>query len=108
MRGMFEGQKQSRILHTAIAAVSKRENQITGITILYHFGKIIHWRYYGSDYRIDNNNFRYFILGYYHSIDYAEKNGVREYRLSVSSLLAKTSREDKLESLAALLLLLTT
>lgn len=73
MRGMFEGQKQSRILHTAIAAVSKRENQITGITILYHFGKIIHWRYYGSDYRIDNNDFRYFILECYHFIYYAEK-----------------------------------
>ncbi|EQB0377755.1 peptidogalycan biosysnthesis protein [Serratia marcescens] len=104
MRRIFEGQKKSSVIDTAVAAVAKRDNQILGITIFYRFGETLHARYYGSNYQINDNDFRYFVLTYYHSLDYAAKNGIRECRLSISALSAKTLRGAKIEPLAALLL----
>ncbi|MEK9498104.1 hypothetical protein V2H77_16860 [Photorhabdus sp. P32] len=104
MRRMFDGQKKSSVIDAAIAAVAKRGNQILGITIFYQFGETLHARYYGSNYQIDDNDFRYFVLTYYHSLDYAAQNGTRECRLSISALRTKTLRGAKIEPLAALLL----
>lgn len=104
MRRIFEGQKKSSVIDTSVAAVAKRDNKILGITIFYRFGETLHTRYYGSNYQINDNDFRYFVLTYYHSLDYAAKNGIRECRLSISALSAKTLRGVKIEPLAALLL----
>ncbi|MBC8953651.1 peptidogalycan biosysnthesis protein [Xenorhabdus sp. PB62.4] len=104
MLRIFDGQKKSSIIDTAIAAVAWRGQQIVGITIFYRFGSTLHARYYGSNYQINDNDFRYFVLTYYHSLDYAAKNGLRECRLSISALRAKTRRGAKIEPLAALLL----
>jgi hypothetical protein len=104
MHSIFEGQKKSSIIDTAVAAVAKRDNKILGITIFYRFGETLHARYYGSNYQINDNDFRYFVLTYYYSLDYAAENGIRECRLSISALRAKTLRGAKIEPLAALLL----
>ncbi|MDC9590384.1 peptidogalycan biosysnthesis protein [Xenorhabdus sp. XENO-10] len=104
MQRIFDGQKKSSVIDAAIAAVAKRDKQILGVTIFYRFGETLHARYYGSNYQIDDNDFRYFVLTYYYSLDYAAKNGIRECRLSISALRAKTRRGAKIEPLAALLL----
>ncbi|MGF6189340.1 peptidogalycan biosysnthesis protein [Serratia sp. 2723] len=104
MQRIFDGQKKSSVIGSAVAAVAKRGNQILGVTIFYRFGDTLHARYYGSNYQIDDNDFRYFVLTYYHSLDYAAKNGIRECRLSISALSAKTLRGAEIEPLAALLL----
>ncbi|CBJ80642.1 hypothetical protein XBJ2_1480010 [Xenorhabdus bovienii str. Jollieti] len=104
MQRIFDGQKKSSVINTAVAAVAKRDEQILGVTIFYRFGETLHARYYGSNYQIDDNDFRYFVLNYYSSLDYAAKNGIRECRLSISALRAKTRRGAKIEPLAALLL----
>ena len=104
MRRIFDGQKKSSIISTAIAAVAKRDNQIVGITIFYRFGYSLHARYYGSDYQTEDKDYRYFVLTYYHSLDYAAKNGISECRFSISALRAKAQRGAKIEPLAALLL----
>lgn len=104
MRRMFDGQKKSSVINNAVAAVAKRDNQILGVTVFYRFGETLHARYYGSNYEIDDSDFRYFVLTYYRSLDYAAKNGIRECRLSISALGAKALRGAKIEPLAALLL----
>jgi len=101
---IFDGQKKSSTIDAAVAAVARRGQQILGITIFYRFGTTLHARYYGSNYHIDDNDFRYFVLTYYHSLNYAAKNGFHECRLSISALSAKTLRSAKIEPLAALLL----
>ncbi|OSL74978.1 hypothetical protein EAXG_01510 [Escherichia coli TA054] len=104
MRRIFDGQKKSSIISTAIAAVARRDNQIVGITIFYRRGDSLHARYYGSDYQTDDNDYRYFVLSYYLSLDYAAKSGISECRFSISALAAKAQRGAKIEPLAALLL----
>ncbi|EAO3108382.1 hypothetical protein AC369_16630 [Salmonella enterica subsp. diarizonae] len=104
MRRMFDGQKKSAVIDSAVAVIAIRGNTILAITIFYRFGDTLHFRYYGSNYLIDDNDFRYFVLSYYHSLDYAVKNSIREYRFSVSSLRAKSLRGAEIEPLAALLL----
>ncbi|MCG3471596.1 peptidogalycan biosysnthesis protein [Xenorhabdus bovienii] len=90
MQRIFDGQKKSSVINTAVAAVAKRGEQILGVTIFYRFGETLHARYYGSNYQIDDNDFRYFVLTYYDSLDYVAKNGSCECRLSISALRAKT------------------
>lgn len=104
MRRVFDGQRKSSIINAAIAGVVKRDNQILGVTIFYRFGNVLHARYYGSNYQVDDNDFRYFVLNYYHSLNYAAKNGIRECRLSISALSAKAQRGAAIEPLTALLL----
>jgi len=104
MRRIFDGQKKSSVIGAAVAAVAKRGDEISGVTIFYRFGDTLHARYYGSNYQISDNDFRYFVLTYYHSLDYAAKNGIRECRLSISALGAKALRGAAIEPLAALLL----
>ena len=104
MQRIFDGQKRSSVIDSAIAAVARRDKQILGVTIFYRFGEVLHARYYGSNYQADDNDFRYFVLSYYYSLDYAAMNGIRECRLSISALRAKALRGAKIEPLAALLL----
>lgn len=104
MRRIFDGQKKSSIISAAIAAVARRDNQIVGITIFYRLGCSLHARYYGSDYQTEDNDYRYFVLSYYHSLNYAAKSGISECRFSISALAAKAQRGAKIEPLAALLL----
>lgn len=104
MKRIFDGQKKSSVIHSGIAALAIRDKQILGVTIFYRFGEALHARYYGSDYRTDDNDFRYFVLSYYYSLDYAAQNGIRECRLSISALRAKSLRGAQIEPLAALLL----
>lgn len=104
MRRMFDGQKKSGVIDTAVAVIALRGDIILAITIFYQFGDTLHFRYYGSNYLIDDNDFRYFVLSYYYSLDYAARNSICEYRFSISSLRAKSLRGAEIEPLAALLL----
>ncbi|AKP34943.1 peptidogalycan biosysnthesis protein [Yersinia aleksiciae] len=104
MRRIFDGQKKSSIISTAVAAIARHDNQIVGITIFYRLGYSLHARYYGSDYQTEDKDYRYFVLSYYHSLDYAAKSGISECRFSISALRAKAQRGAKIEPLVALLL----
>ncbi|RDK03222.1 hypothetical protein DLM46_08755 [Paraburkholderia lacunae] len=104
MRRMFAGQRQSGVIKNAIAAVAYRRDQAVAVSVFYRFGQTLHLRYFGSDYAVDDNDFRYFVLCYYDPLDYAAARGISQYHLSTSSLQAKSLRGALVEPLAAVVL----
>jgi uncharacterized protein len=101
MRRVLAGQRRAGVLDRAVAAVAVRDQRIISIAIFYHFGNYLHLRYFGSDYAVEDNDFRYFVLCYYAPLDYAATHGIRTYSESISSLEAKSSRGATIEPLAA-------
>lgn len=104
MRAVFQGQRTSGVLRSAIAAVARRDGDIAALTVFYRFGDSLHARYFGSNYDANARDFRYFVLNYYEPIDYAARHGVRRYHLSTSSLWAKAHRGAQIAALAAVVL----
>ncbi|KML62306.1 hypothetical protein VL15_03750 [Burkholderia cepacia] len=101
MRSIFAGQRRTGILNKAVAALALRDQQIVSIAVSYRFGDHLHLRYFGADYSVDHNDFRYFVLCYYAPLDYAAAHGIRTYHESIASLEAKSARGAKVEPLAA-------
>jgi len=103
MQRMLEAQRRAGVL--PIAVVARRDQRIVALCLLYRFGRALHARYYGCDYRLDDRDFRYFVLTCYEPIDYAARAGLGELRLSTSALHAKARRGARIEPLAAAVLL---
>lgn len=101
VRRMLAGQRQSGALDLAVAAVARRDGRVSAVTIFYRFGNALHSRYFGSDYSIADNDFRYFALAYYLPLNYAAGRGLKQYRPSTSALDAKVHRGSLLEPQAA-------
>lgn len=97
MKRILEGQRKAGTSHLGVAAISKRKEDITALALFFRFGKALHLRYFGADYRLDLNDYRYFVLCYYEPLDYAAANGLTKLRLSTSALRAKVNRGAKLE-----------
>lgn len=104
MRRMLDGQRRSGVLDAAMAAVACRGDRVIALTVFYRFGKLWHTRYFGSDYAVANDDFRYFVLSYYACLDQAAAQGVGTIELSISSLKAKSLRGATVNPLAAVVL----
>ncbi|AKT42056.1 peptidogalycan biosysnthesis protein [Chondromyces crocatus] len=104
MRKILAGQRKSGVLKSAVVASAKRGEQTTALAVFYTFGQSLHLRYFGSDYDVANDDFRYFVLAYYASIDRAVAQGAKVLRLSISSLRAKVLRGAHLDPLVAVVL----
>lgn len=103
IRRLFDGQRRAGLLDQAIAMVAWRDDgRMAGISVCYRFGRVLHLRYYGSDYSLAEHDFRYFTLCYYLPPDYAARHGLTQARLSISALEAKARRGALVEPLAAL------
>lgn len=105
MRRMLAGQRRSGVLDDAVAAIARRDDRVCALTIFYRFGSVLHTRYFGSDYSIDDRDYRYFVLSYYLPLNYAAGRGLKQCRLSTSALEAKVHRGGRLEPQAALVVL---
>ncbi|RIJ12854.1 GNAT family N-acetyltransferase [Pseudomonas sp. 91RF] len=105
MRRMFDGQRRSGVLDAAIAAVAYRSDKVIAVAVFYRLGKTLHYRYFGSDYRVTDDDFRYFVLSFYELLDWAAAHGVETVELSTSSLQAKSLRGGIVNPLAAVVLL---
>ncbi|THJ46002.1 hypothetical protein E9536_40360 [Burkholderia sp. LS-044] len=103
MARMFNGQRTAGALQSAVAAISRRGDEVTALTVFYRFGETFHARYFGCNYEIADKDFRYFVLTYYAPINYAANNGLKFLRLSTSALKAKIRRGAKIEPLAAVI-----
>ncbi|WP_127598593.1 hypothetical protein [Nitratireductor alexandrii] len=97
MQKILAGQRTAGVSHFVNAAISKRNDDITALTIFYSFGTALHARYFGANYNLDLNDFRYFVLSFYEPLDYAAANGFTKLRLSTSALRAKVKRGAKIE-----------
>ncbi|MDA9453928.1 hypothetical protein XI00_06620 [Bradyrhizobium sp. CCBAU 21359] len=97
MQRILAGQRKAGASHLGSAAISKRNDDMTALAIFYRFGTALHLRYFGADYRLDLNDYRYFVLCYYEPLDYAAANGLTKLRLSTSALRSKVNRGAKLE-----------
>lgn len=103
LRRLFDGQRRAGLLDQAIAMVARRDDgRMAGISVSYRFGRMLHLRYFGSDYGLTEHDFRYFTLCYYLPPDYAARQGLRQICLSISALEAKARRGALVEPLAAL------
>ncbi|AZE54062.1 hypothetical protein C4K03_1893 [Pseudomonas synxantha] len=100
----FQGQRKSGVIHSAIAVLAERENKISAVTVFYKFGSSLHARYFGSDYTLADNDFRYFVLTYYLSLEYAAFHGLKKCCLSTSALEAKAKRGSVIEPLAVVVI----
>lgn len=105
MRRMLEGQRRAGVLETAMVAVARRGRSIVGLTVFYPFGKILHCRYFGSDYAVDDQDYRYFVLSFDAPQEQAADRGMEAIDLSISSLRAKSLRGAAIRPLAAVVLL---
>ncbi|CAB3774554.1 peptidogalycan biosysnthesis protein [Paraburkholderia humisilvae] len=101
MARLLTGQRQAGVLQSAVAAVASRGDAVTALTIFYRFGEAFHARYFGCDYDLPDNDFRYFVLTYYAPVNYAAAKGLKHFRLSTSALKAKARRGARIEPLAA-------
>lgn len=101
---ILRGQRKSGVINRAIAVLSSKKNKINAVTVFYQFGECLHARYFGSDYTITDNDFRYFVLTYYLSAEYAATNGLKKCCLSISALEAKAKRGSLIEPLAAVMM----
>ncbi|MET4803915.1 peptidogalycan biosysnthesis protein [Bradyrhizobium sp. LB11.1] len=97
MEKILAGQRKAGVSHFGVAAVSKRNNEPTGMAVFYGFGAALHLRYFGADYNLDLNDYRYFVLCYYEPVEYAAARGFKTLRLSTSALRAKVNRGAKIE-----------
>ncbi len=97
MQRILAGQRKAGVSHFGAVAISKRNNEITGMAVFYRFGTALHLRYFGADYNLDLNDYRYFVLCYYEPLDYAAARGLKTLRLSTSALRAKVNRGAKIE-----------
>ncbi|WP_208979115.1 peptidogalycan biosysnthesis protein [Stappia stellulata] len=97
MRRMLAGQRRAGISRLGKVAMSKRGQNITALTVFYHFGRALYPRYFGADYSFNLKDFRYFVLCYYESLDYAAANGFSKLRFSISALRAKVKRGAEIE-----------
>lgn len=102
---LLRGQLRCGALDAAIAAWALRGEQALAVSVFYRFGRALHARYFGSDYAVATNDFRYFVLNFNAAIDYAAAHGCDHYRLSTSALDAKVRRGARIEPLAALIAL---
>lgn len=101
MKQMFAAQRRSGVAGQAVAALARRPNGISAMAIYYRFGRVLYGRYFGSDYEISDNDFRYFVLSYYAPLDYAATAGITHCQLSISALEAKARRGATIDALAA-------
>ncbi|KRR29858.1 peptidogalycan biosysnthesis protein [Bradyrhizobium retamae] len=97
VQGILAGQRKSGVSYFGAAAVSKRDEDMTALAIFYRFGATLHLRYFGANYSLDLNDYRYFVLCYYEPLNYAAANGLTKLRLSTSALRAKVNRGAKIE-----------
>ncbi|MFC6340237.1 hypothetical protein GIR22_01730 [Pseudomonas sp. CCM 7891] len=100
----LQGQRKSGVIHSAIAVFAERGNRVSAVTVFYKFGQSLHARYFGSDYTLSDNDFRYFVLTYYLSLDYAAFHGLKKCCLSTSALEAKAKRGSLIEPLATVVI----
>ncbi|KMM83821.1 hypothetical protein TU78_15220 [Pseudomonas taetrolens] len=100
----LRGQRKSGVIHSAIAVLAERGDQVSAVTVFYKFGESLHARYFGSDYTLADNDYRYFVLTYYLSLDYAAFHGLKKCCLSTSALEAKAKRGSLIEPLAAVVI----
>lgn len=105
MRHLLDGQRRSGVRESAAVAVARRDRRIVALTVFYRLGRTLHTRYFGSDYTVDDDDFRYFVLSYYAPLDYAATHDIDRIELSISSLQAKSLRGAEVNPLAAFVLL---
>ncbi|KRR12595.1 hypothetical protein CQ12_34920 [Bradyrhizobium jicamae] len=97
MQRILAGQRKAGVSHLGAAAISKRNDDVTALALFYRFGTALHLRYFGADYNLGLNDYRYFVLCYYEALDYAAAHGLTTLRLSTSALRAKVNRGAKIE-----------
>lgn len=105
IRHVLSAQRRAGVARSAIAAVARRGDRLTAISVFYRFRGALYGRYFGSDYAVTDNDFRYFVLSYYAPLDYASAHGMTHCQLSISALDAKIRRGAVVEPLAAIVLL---
>ncbi|AFT71916.1 hypothetical protein B5T_03652 [Alloalcanivorax dieselolei B5] len=105
MSRILSGQKQAGLHQNIILATARHGDRVTAVCVFYRFGKALHLRYFGSDYQHRDNDFRYFILGYYAPLDFAARQGFSVSHLSISALDAKAKRGGIVTPLAAVVML---
>lgn len=105
MRKVFMSQRRSRTTDHSVVALSRKNGQINAATIFYRFGSSLHARYFGSDYRKEENDYRYFVLSYYAPLIHAPEYGLKTSHLSISALDAKAKRGGCIKPLATVLIL---